>query len=219
MTKADKSTKKYSKGALKLILTAEKLFGEQGIEGVSLRQIVAAAGLVNSYSIQHHFGSKEGLVQAVYDYRIPALEEGCRIRLEAGLGDNGKISVQELLAARLLPFLDAFNPRVQKSCSLFLLRLFDRNNAEHPHFHSTVPQPSLEEIQKRLMAHFSNLPAEVFNSRFRLATDLFLGAIVEKKRLAATGNDPYSSDALYWNEILQAIEAIFCTTYTGGKTP
>ena len=45
----------------KILDTAERLFGDQGYAGTSLRQIIAAAG-VNLAAIHYHFGSKEELL-------------------------------------------------------------------------------------------------------------------------------------------------------------
>ena len=50
-----------------LIAAAETLFAERGIEGVSLREINAAAGQRNASSIQYHFGNRDGLLAAVID--------------------------------------------------------------------------------------------------------------------------------------------------------
>jgi len=58
-----------------IVLAAEGLFAEHGIEGVSLRQIGAAAGNGNNSAVQYHFGTKERLVLAVFEYRLPRLRE------------------------------------------------------------------------------------------------------------------------------------------------
>ena len=58
-----------------IVLAAEELFVEHGLDGVSLRQIGAAAGNGNNSAVQYHFGSKERLVQAVFEYRLPRLRE------------------------------------------------------------------------------------------------------------------------------------------------
>jgi AcrR family transcriptional regulator len=58
-----------------IVLTAERLFAEHGIEGVSLRQIGAEAGNGNNSAVQYHFGTKEKLVHAVFEYRLPRLRE------------------------------------------------------------------------------------------------------------------------------------------------
>ncbi|PZM50707.1 hypothetical protein DKP91_18155 [Enterococcus faecium] len=53
---------------------AEMLFARQGHEATSMRQITALAG-VNLAAVNYHFGSKEGLVQAVLKRRLGALNQ------------------------------------------------------------------------------------------------------------------------------------------------
>jgi AcrR family transcriptional regulator len=48
-----------------LIAAAETLFAERGIDGVSLREINAAAGQKNSTALQYHFRNRFGLLVAV----------------------------------------------------------------------------------------------------------------------------------------------------------
>ncbi|MDG1463243.1 MAG: TetR family transcriptional regulator, partial [Gammaproteobacteria bacterium] len=60
---------------LQIILAAERLFGEQGIDAVSLRQINVAAGQKNSSATHYHFGNKETLVAAIYEYRMQNVNE------------------------------------------------------------------------------------------------------------------------------------------------
>jgi AcrR family transcriptional regulator len=58
-----------------IVLVAERLFAARGIDGVSLRQIGSAAGNGNNSAVQYHFGSKDRLVQAVFEYRLPRLHQ------------------------------------------------------------------------------------------------------------------------------------------------
>lgn len=51
---------------------AERLFAHQGHDNTSLRQITGAAG-VNLSAVNYHFGSKDGLVHAVFQRRVAAL--------------------------------------------------------------------------------------------------------------------------------------------------
>lgn len=51
---------------------AEHLFAHQGHDNTSLRQITAAAR-VNLSAVNYHFGSKDGLVHAVFQRRLAAL--------------------------------------------------------------------------------------------------------------------------------------------------
>lgn len=48
----------------RILLAAERLFAEKGIDAVSLRSVMAEAG-TNVASIHYHFGSKDALVRAL----------------------------------------------------------------------------------------------------------------------------------------------------------
>ncbi|PWK70784.1 CerR family C-terminal domain-containing protein [Aminobacter sp. AP02] len=56
-----------------LIIAALKLFGRQGFDGTSTREIAGAAN-ANIGSIAYHFGSKEGLRLAAADYIIETIQ-------------------------------------------------------------------------------------------------------------------------------------------------
>src|SRR5436305_9294854 len=58
-----------------ILLAAERLIAEHGVDGVSMRQIGAAVGSGNNSAVLYHFGSKEKLVQAIFEYRLPRLRE------------------------------------------------------------------------------------------------------------------------------------------------
>lgn len=53
---------------------AEHLFAQQGHDNTSMRQITATAN-VNLSAVNYHFGSKDGLVQAVFQRRLAALNQ------------------------------------------------------------------------------------------------------------------------------------------------
>lgn len=57
-----------------LVAAAEQLFAERGIEGVSLREINAAAGMRNATALQYHFHDRYGLVKAVLAKHVPAVD-------------------------------------------------------------------------------------------------------------------------------------------------
>lgn len=62
----------------KLVEAAVELYGDRSIDAVSLREIGARAGQRNPNVLQYHFGSREGLLQAIVDNhaaRIATLRE------------------------------------------------------------------------------------------------------------------------------------------------
>src|SRR5580704_17421931 len=58
-----------------IVLAAERLFAERGYEGVSLREIGAAAGSGNNSAVQYHFGSKEQLVVGIFENRLTYIDD------------------------------------------------------------------------------------------------------------------------------------------------
>ncbi|MCW9034729.1 MAG: TetR/AcrR family transcriptional regulator [Alphaproteobacteria bacterium] len=63
----------------KMILVAERMFAEMGVYAISLRQINIEAGQRNGSALHYHFGSREGLISAIFEYRMEPINQ---IRLE-----------------------------------------------------------------------------------------------------------------------------------------
>jgi AcrR family transcriptional regulator len=86
-----------------LLDAAESLFSERGIQAGSLRAITERAG-ANLAAVHYHFGSKQGLVGAVFSRRLAPLNAERLRRLEASDAAGG--GVEEVLHAFLAPALD-----------------------------------------------------------------------------------------------------------------
>lgn len=63
-----------SKGKQRLIRVAMQMFADKGFDGITVRDIAAAAD-VSVGLINHHFGSKDGLREAVDQYFLSQFEE------------------------------------------------------------------------------------------------------------------------------------------------
>jgi len=57
-----------------ILVTAERLFAEHGVEAVSNRQVSEAAGQSNNFAVGYHFGSKEELVVAIVRRHSESIE-------------------------------------------------------------------------------------------------------------------------------------------------
>ncbi len=88
----------------RILRTAERLFAERGFNGVSVRELAAAAQ-VNIASIGYHFDNKEGLLSEVYRRHCePMIEERLR-GLEAASRLRGKARVMAIIEAFIRPAL------------------------------------------------------------------------------------------------------------------
>lgn len=88
----------------RLLLAAERLVAERGVE-VSLREVALAAGLRNNSAVHYHFGSRDGLLQAVLDRRNAAMEVERLARLAAHETSGADADVRELLDMLVGPLL------------------------------------------------------------------------------------------------------------------
>jgi AcrR family transcriptional regulator len=70
-------------GAALLLKTAERLFAEHGLEAVSTRMIAREAGQKNPSALQYHFGNRDGLIEAILNYRLTPINQERLRRLDA----------------------------------------------------------------------------------------------------------------------------------------
>jgi AcrR family transcriptional regulator len=200
----------YAPGARAIIVAAERLFGQYGLDGVSLRQIVAAAGQVNPSAVQHHFGSKRGLIQAVYQMRTPLIEAARRAKLDS---IKKKDSIEDLLAAHLEPIVDVLPKADRLLYARFMMRLLPLSDAEHPHFASLDMCASSVEIVERMLAHFPKLAPDIVTTRIRMAVCVFLQGICDERRVRRLASHAYRTEEIFWDEIFQIALSVFSNPY------
>jgi AcrR family transcriptional regulator len=84
-----------------LILAAERLLAERGIEGVSLREINLAAKQRNTSAAHYHFGSKDALIDAIFEFRRAEMGQWRDEMLDA-IEQNGRDKDVRALAEALV---------------------------------------------------------------------------------------------------------------------
>jgi AcrR family transcriptional regulator len=115
-----------------IIETAERMYAERGINGVSLREIGAAAGQLNTGAARYHFGSKLGLINAVFELRMAPINAE-RERMLAEIETSGEVhDVRRLVAAFALPLAGALGTRERPSWYL-------RFATQAGHVHGSAP--------------------------------------------------------------------------------
>src|ERR1700691_4369636 len=88
----------------KILDTAERLFGDHGYAGTSLRQIIANAG-VNLAAIHYHFGNKEELLDHLVKRKAGPVNQERLALLDGYEAEAGSapVPVEKLLNAFLEP--------------------------------------------------------------------------------------------------------------------
>lgn len=111
----------------KLILAAEALFAKGGFETVSLREIAAVAGQKNHHAVQYHFGSREGLVSAIFRYRMAQMEERRGEMLSSATASAALGEPRALMEIIFLPQLSLPGQHGNHSYANFLCQYLLRN--------------------------------------------------------------------------------------------
>ncbi|CAN5378416.1 hypothetical protein BH11ACT7_BH11ACT7_10480 [soil metagenome] len=83
-----------------LLSAAEQLFAARGVDGVSLREIARSAGAKNVIAVQYHFADRDGVLRAILDKHLPAVDERRHALLDAADSDP---SLRVLAAALVRP--------------------------------------------------------------------------------------------------------------------
>lgn len=171
-----------SASALRIVLAAERLFAAYGIDGVSLRQISAEAGSGNNSAVHYHFGSKDGLIRAIFDHRIPQLTRDRQL-LAARRDPQDLRSIFE---AQFLPvLLLAADPEAHYVSFVEQLQ-------RHPESHlverlSDVWQESNTEFAGDIARLLGHLDGEVRGVRIQQAEMACLHAAADYERDVAAG--------------------------------
>lgn len=157
-----------------LVGAAERLFAERGVEGVSLRDVSAAAGQRNHSAAQYHFGDRQGLVAAVYENRMRIVNER-RLALLAEV-DVGDIAV--LIELLVVPLVDVV-AEVNGSYARFIAR----TRWEPEAWNALLQQPASASFARmikhldRALAERGDLTPAVRRSRLDQLMTLVVGTI------------------------------------------
>ncbi|EFC85290.1 TetR/AcrR family transcriptional regulator [Parafrankia sp. EUN1f] len=167
--------------ALRLLLTAERLFAEHGIDGVSLRQIAAQAGSANNSAVHYHFGSKSQLIEAIFAHRLPQLVQ----RRALLLARSDRDDLRARFEAQLLPVLElAESP---DNFYVSFVEQLQRSEESGALAHSAEIQRSQQDFledMRRLLAH---LDEPVRTMRIREVQELSVHAAARRERAIVAG--------------------------------
>jgi AcrR family transcriptional regulator len=86
----------------RILDAAERLFAERGIESVSVRSILVAAG-VNAALAHYHFGSRDGLITALLESRVAPLMAEMARGIEEADARGRDSTLEDVLRAYFAP--------------------------------------------------------------------------------------------------------------------
>lgn len=191
-----------SASALAIILAAERLFGEHGIDGVSMRQISAASGNGNVSAVQYHFTDKSGIITAILAHRRSYLDGVRREMAQRCFGSTGNLSLEEALYVSYCPLFAQRDSLGNRSYARFLQSLFKFDLKTELVF-AEPNSPYTGEVHDQIRGILSWLDEPVWNFRIRAAARWSISAVADFDR----GSMPGYSEAEVLAQIVMMASA------------
>jgi AcrR family transcriptional regulator len=162
----------------RILSAAELLFAETGIATTSLRRITGRAR-VNLAAVNYHFGSKDGLIDAVYERRLgPVTEEWLSniSELERDYGEDPP-PVEKIVEAFVLPVARLASDEIRGG--RIFMRLLAQGYSEARHYFeklfSSQYQHVLDRYRQALRRDLPDVPGETLCWRLQF----LLGALTQ----------------------------------------
>ncbi len=167
-----------------MVEAAERLFAERGLHGVSMREVAAAAGQRNNSAVQYHFGSREGLVHAVFAYRMRDINLARQEVLDE-LDRQGQGSdVRALVRAYLVPLAEFLESAPEGHYAQFIASAAPVTNFTDADLREVTD--ALLEVARRLALSLPQLSPEAARARVYLVLGMLPSALAahEQRQLA-----------------------------------
>ena len=151
----------------RLLQVAEEMFSEAGYRAVSLRSITKAAE-ANMAAVHYHFGSKEKVLEKIFELRCAAInKERLRLLDQCGAHPDAPPVLEQILHAYLWP---ALVPQNGDQKARRFMRLRSTIAHEHAELSQKLVARHFNEVSGRfidaLRAELDHLPARDFFWRF-----------------------------------------------------
>lgn len=164
--------------ALRLLLTAERLFAEEGVDAVPVRRISLEAAQRNNSALQYHFGGKDALIEAILDYRMTPLNERRLDALDAALRREEPLGVRRLIELIVLPYIDVLKGPAADSYYLSLIsQLYTHHRMELLFGQSYGRTLSLQRCNALLHDYLAPLPGPEIEQRLSLMGQTLVHAV------------------------------------------
>lgn len=178
---------------LALLRAAERLFAERGVDAVSLREVSAAAGQANNSAVAYHFGSREGLVDAILERHSAPIQARYDAQLEL-LARQGTVELRSVMEILVLPIVakldDPDGGREYLSLAAQL--------SVSPHLPLASRPVARTPAVLRLMGMtfpFGRVPQSLMPLRMERVANTLYASIASWQRIASGGATPTSREA------------------------
>jgi AcrR family transcriptional regulator len=193
------------------IQAAQELYAERSIDAVSLNEITVAAGQKNRNALQYHFGSRDGLLQAIIDKHAEAVHElRCAVMEQAHKSDWSAAEASARVLVMPLTEYIVDNPegihyvKILSQLAAINSEILNPTNSSELSFRR---EPELGKLLTKAVSHLHPVEAQ---RRLFLIVSITFHSIADIVRAAATGteNSIFQDRAQMFEQVVNAIESL-----------
>ena len=194
----------------RILDAAEELFMQHGFEGTSMRQLTARAA-VNLAAVNYHFGSKDALIEAVFERRLDPMNAERVAALDALEKGGEPLASVDIIRAFVVPSLRLIEDA--KGGGRNFIRLLGRTYTEPAKgVRALIGQmyaPTMERYKRALERALPQMPADelVWRMHFMFGTLAYTLAATDTVQLIAGCKPEDRYDARLLEERLTAFLA------------
>ncbi len=168
-------------------LAARRLFAERGVDGVSIREIVAAAGQRNVGSLHYYFRTKEALVRELVIDGTKAIDDRRNVMLDGVARSGRPVTLRDVIEALVWP---SVSPGGEESGEDTYMRFIVSLSVNHRALYVSALEGCRRSGYERCLAHIRDLlphvPEAILDQRL-VFLRIYLGAAMTARESAFNG--------------------------------
>lgn len=177
-----------------LLLTAERLYARLGIDGVSLREINREAQQKNRSAIHYHFGSRESVIEGIFQMRAAQIDRRRRELLTELRARKATVTVRELIDGIIRPQTEVWKQEIDPyHYNRFLAQAVLSGHDELRAMWRKYFSRGLQDYWMDIVELLPELPDAVLRQRLAVATDFAIYGLATLERVVESNRNTNAS--------------------------
>jgi AcrR family transcriptional regulator len=200
----------------RMIVAGERLVAERGIEALSLREVQAVAGQRNKSAAHYHFGSKIGLIEAIFEHRFAPIDQAMVERLTDLDKDPLPPDLRSLVAALVQPLTDALGHNGATWHARFLAHVQTDPDLSVDLLEKGEVFAAARDILDRITPFLTSLPLAVRQERQELVFGFIVGALAAREAAIQVGTSTPATIPLLRGDLVDVAVAMLEAPVSAG---
>ncbi|MDE1172083.1 MAG: helix-turn-helix domain containing protein [Parvibaculaceae bacterium] len=187
---------------IRLVAAAEKLFGEHGLNGVTLKEITKEAGQKNESALHYHFGGKPKLVEAILRARVAVIDKRRVVLVDQLEREGRQDEPREIIWAAIEPLAGLLGSEEGARFVRFLAQAVGDPEVDMAAIAFDSQYDGIRRIGSMLDRTLEALPLEISRLRRRLLIEMLVLALASWSRRRPV--DDHAGRMLFLDNLIDA---------------